>query len=595
MSAAVSDDATKPGEASTEPVSTATPGADAPVTPGSTEGPAAEATPPPADAPAQATEAEKPAATEPAATEPAVAQAAAATAVEPAAAEAPATEAPKAAETEASTDTVEAPASETKTEPQTETKAETKAETEAPAAEAAEAGAKKGDKAPEPGPKVIVQLAGATDVGRIREHNEDNFLLANLSTHARGDDVKSRVEIESEGLLFAVCDGMGGALAGEVASQMAVDVIHGIVQDGPSARDRDHFAQKLVASVQEAGARIFLAAKTNRDRHGMGTTSTVAGVHGTTLFVGQVGDSRAYLYRRGRLKQITKDQSLVSKLIEAGQLTEEQAESYEHAHIILQALGTADTVSVDLSYVDLRQGDTVMLCSDGLSGLATHEQIREILADERDPATACQKLIDAACDAGGHDNVTVIVARFEGELPEANDEDEGLGYQAYVLAESVEALVAGRASSSLKMPDLPPPGSDVKNARSLPPDLSLNGSIAALFEAIPGDDAGAAKKPAEKPGPRSTPEAPMSVPMQGGGNGMSWVIIAAVIIGVIIAVIMLARKPDPSTTQVRTITIDPTTLGDAAPVTTVDPSEPVAPTRLPAPAWDDGGAASDAR
>jgi protein phosphatase len=318
---------------------------------------------------------------------------------------------------------------------------------------------------------VRLRLAGLTDVGRIREHNEDNYLIADLTEYKRVlDEGTVTRAVGARGLLLTVCDGMGGAAAGEVASQMAVDVIHGIVQDGDAPADRDQFAQRLVASIQEAGARIFLAAKSNRERRGMGTTSTVSGVFGSTLFVGQVGDSRAYLLRGSHLRQVTRDQSLVSKLIEAGQLSESEAETYEHAHIILQALGTADTVSVDLSYVDLRKGDALMLCSDGLSGLATFEQIRDAMADVDDPYACCQKLIDLANEAGGHDNITVIVARFDGDLPDPSAEDDN-GYQPYVLLEPVEAIIAGHASTSMKVPDLPPPGSDVKHSLSLPPDM----------------------------------------------------------------------------------------------------------------------------
>jgi len=320
--------------------------------------------------------------------------------------------------------------------------------------------------------RVVIRLGGVTDVGRIREHNEDNYLITDLTARGRViDDQTSNHTVGPRGMLFAVCDGMGGAAAGEVASQMAVDVIHTIVQDAESPADRDRFAQRLVAAVQEAGARIFLAAKSNRERRGMGTTATVAGVHGSTLFVGQVGDSRAYLLRGGRLRQITRDQSLVSKLIDAGQLTEDEAETYEHAHIILQALGTADTVSVDLSYVDLCKGDVVMLCSDGLSGLATFEQIADAMASVEDPVGCCQRLIENANEAGGHDNITVITARFEGTLPDVAPEDLSVAYQPYVLLEPVESIIGASASTSMKLPDLPPPGSDVKHSLSMPPDM----------------------------------------------------------------------------------------------------------------------------
>jgi len=569
-----------PATAEATPATAEAPKAEAPAA----EAPAAEAPKAEPAAPAaEAAAAEAPAVEAPAAEAPAAAEtltetetpaAAATPAAETPAAEAPAAEAPKA---EAPAAEVEAPKAEAEAPktgaPATEAEA-AKTETEAPKAEAEPA-------VPEaPKPKVLVHLAGATDVGRIREHNEDNYLLADLTLQTRGDTVAGTFTLGDAGLLMAVCDGMGGALAGEIASQMASDVVHNIVQDGGAARDRDHFAQKLVASVQEAGARIFLAAKTNRDQHGMGTTSTVAGVFGTTLFVGQVGDSRAYLLRRGKLKQITKDQSLAAKLIEAGQLTEEQAETYEHAHIILQALGTADTVAVDLCYVDLRQGDVVMLCSDGLSGLASSAEIREAMATLNDPAAACQRLIDDANEAGGHDNITVIVARFEGDLPPCDDEDATVGYQPFVLSQSLEALVAGRAGTSLKIPDLPPPGADVKRAQSLPP--GVDDSIASLFD--PPSDSVDEKAPAKPKAPRATREREetLAVPMQQGSGVMGWVLVAGVIVGVLVAAYLMLKPAEPTSgPATRTVTVDPETR-----VTPV--AAPGAPVEAPpAPAWGD--------
>jgi protein phosphatase len=321
---------------------------------------------------------------------------------------------------------------------------------------------------------VRVRIFGRTDVGMIREHNEDNFLVADLSQRTRTLQPEVRTHVVGErGTLFAVCDGMGGAAAGEVASQMAVDTIYDLMQNTPVPTDRAQFAQRMVHAINEAGARIFLAAKANRAQRGMGTTATVAGVFGRTLFVGQVGDSRAYLVRKGRIKQITKDQSLVSKLIEAGQLTEAEAETYEHSHVILQALGTSDTVSVDLSYIDLCEGDTVLLCSDGLSGLVTAEQMREVLATIDDPMEACKRLTGLANEAGGHDNVTVIVARFDGDLPPPGPADEQFGYQPYVIAAPMDQAPAVRASGRIKGADAPPPGKDVKYAVSMrPPPMS---------------------------------------------------------------------------------------------------------------------------
>jgi len=225
---------------------------------------------------------------------------------------------------------------------------------------------------------------------------------------------------------------MGGAAAGEVASQLAVDIIYEKLSEGPPPKDHDELARRLVHAVEEAGVRIFNEARADRTRRGMGTTATVAALMDERLFVAQVGDSRAYVLREGKLVQISRDQSLVNQLIEAGQLTEEEAETFEHNNIILQALGTAESVQVDLTYVDLREGDTLMLCSDGLSGMIRTEEIREVLCTHSDPLAACKELTDRANNAGGHDNITVIVAKFDKGLPKLKSDDV-LAYQKYAL------------------------------------------------------------------------------------------------------------------------------------------------------------------
>ena len=214
---------------------------------------------------------------------------------------------------------------------------------------------------------------------------------------------------------------------------MAVDTLFETLRgDGP-ANDRDSFARRLVASVEEAGARIFSAAKQDRTRRGMGTTATVAGLIDKVLFVGQVGDSRCYILRNGRLSLITKDQSLVNQLIEAGQLTEDEAEAFEHSNIILQALGTTEQVAVDLTFVELRRGDRVLLCSDGLCGLVHDDAIREEMACVGPLPQLAERLVDLANAAGGHDNVTCIVADFDGQGLEPPAEGEVPFYQQYPL------------------------------------------------------------------------------------------------------------------------------------------------------------------
>jgi len=308
---------------------------------------------------------------------------------------------------------------------------------------------------------IAIELQGRTDVGREREHNEDNFLVADLSRGQRGgpESYGSSVVVGGHGLLLAVCDGMGGAAAGEVASQMAVDVIHQHVVSGlplEAPLDRDAIARRLVRAVEEAGFRIFEAARADRSRRGMGTTATAAALVDETLFLAQVGDSRAYVLRDEKLVQVTRDQSLVNQLIEAGQLTEEEAETFEHNNIILQALGTSDHVQVDLTYAELRAGDRLLLCSDGLSGMVRNEEIRKILFAAATPAEAAQVLIERANANGGHDNITVITAFFESGLKAPSPTDLPLVYRKYVLPEVEETqTMAGSglmaAAESLSM------------------------------------------------------------------------------------------------------------------------------------------------
>ena len=180
----------------------------------------------------------------------------------------------------------------------------------------------------DPKGELRVKLFARTDVGQVREHNEDNFLVADLTRRARGLlEANRATALGRQGALFAVCDGMGGAAAGEIASQLAVDIIFEQLVDGIGERPlgRDEIARKLVRAVEVAGYRIFQEAKADRSRRGMGTTVTAAALVDDHLFFAQVGDSRGYILRDGNLVQVTRDQSLVNQLIEAGQLTEEEA------------------------------------------------------------------------------------------------------------------------------------------------------------------------------------------------------------------------------------------------------------------------------
>jgi len=266
--------------------------------------------------------------------------------------------------------------------------------------------------------EVVVHVFGRTDVGRMREHNEDAFVVADLT---RGNatlqpEVRSHV-IGDRGTLFMVADGMGGAAAGEIASAMAIEAVLREASNALTAGDpptEEGFAMAIKRATSAANAEIHMFAVEHPEFRGMGTTATVAGVLGDSVYLAQVGDSRAYLVRGGVAQQITKDQSLMQRLIEAGELTVEEAEQSERRNIILQALGPEPAIKIDLTSQQLRRGDVLVLCSDGLSGQVKTDDIARTVTEESDLVTACKRLIDKANDAGGPDNITVIAARFEG-------------------------------------------------------------------------------------------------------------------------------------------------------------------------------------
>jgi serine/threonine protein phosphatase PrpC len=281
-------------------------------------------------------------------------------------------------------------------------------------------------------PDIQIEVFGKTDVGLIREHNEDNLLIADLGGALKESefDAPAKLKLGEHGALFLVCDGMGGAAAGEVASQMAVDAVFDSLRAG-EPQPRDGFARALRRAVETANDRIFQQSRDNQSERGMGTTCTAAALIDDTLVVAQIGDSRCYVFRQGNLGQVTKDQSLAWQLIEAGAMTAEDAKAFEHANIILQALGVQDRVDVVLSRVQLRRGDLVILCSDGLHGPVSDQEIKEILTAETDLQKAGEGLLQKALERDGPDNITVVLARFDGEGLVSPRLDEPVGFVAY--------------------------------------------------------------------------------------------------------------------------------------------------------------------
>jgi PPM family protein phosphatase len=309
---------------------------------------------------------------------------------------------------------------------------------------------------------VQVSVFGKTDLGRTREHNEDTFLVADLSTgNASLHPEVRRHEVGPRGSLFMVADGMGGAAAGELASAMAADLIYRhlatawVTDDDASA---DRFAFRMKEAVELANQKIYTYAREHPEVRGMGTTVTAAGINGGELYLAQIGDSRAYLVRNSEAIQLTKDQSLMQRLVDAGELTEEEAEQSERRNIILQALGPDPRVKVDLTRQSLRRGDTLIICSDGLSGLVKREEFPGMVAEHPELSDLCGALIDLANERGGPDNITVVAAHFEGDgLPEPNA-SEDVRYAIYHLADGdaeEEPTTVPTASAAVAAPPAP--------------------------------------------------------------------------------------------------------------------------------------------
>lgn len=227
-----------------------------------------------------------------------------------------------------------------------------------------------------------------TDVGRIRPQNEDSLITREP--------------------LFAVADGMGGHEAGEVASEIAIETL---AAQAPQTAD----ARALGRAVMSANRAVIRAAEDGRGKPGMGTTMTAAILEGTKLVVAQVGDSRAYLLHGGRLSQITRDHSLMADLIEAGQITEEEARWHPQRSVITRALGSDPEMIPDLFDIQLDEGDRILLCSDGLSGMVYNEELEQILNAHEDPQECADALIEAANTNGGHDNITAVIIDVTGQ------------------------------------------------------------------------------------------------------------------------------------------------------------------------------------
>lgn len=228
-------------------------------------------------------------------------------------------------------------------------------------------------------------IAGArTDVGRLRENNQDAYLVAEP--------------------LYGIADGMGGHAAGDVAAQTAVSTVRSLLESNPPKGPDD-----LARYLEKANASVWRKATEDADLQGMGTTFTLIHIDGDTAALGHVGDSRAYMFREGRLRQITKDHTLVQRMVDEGRIRAEEAAHHPQRNVISRALGIDNEIEVDVSTVALHAGDRLLICSDGLTSMLSDERIASMLQGDLDPDALAERMITAANEAGGEDNITVVI------------------------------------------------------------------------------------------------------------------------------------------------------------------------------------------
>ena len=287
---------------------------------------------------------------------------------------------------------------------------------------------------------LIVEIHATSHVGRVRKGNEDNYLLLHISdskawtgSQDAGEfTVESqKLEIDDKGVVLAVSDGMGGALAGEVASKMAVETIsQRFLDDDPErTASPENSGESLIGRLYDAtvyaNALIHRQGRSDPQYNGMGATFTGIGITPQAVDLVQVGDSRAYLVRKGRIYQITKDQSLVQQLIDAGQIKPEEAETHTLKNVILQALGAQNEIYPVAARLLPQREDVLLVCSDGLSNKIGGADMQKIISKNLGQLdAACSELVKVANERGGEDNISLILARLSGDgLPEPNEDE----------------------------------------------------------------------------------------------------------------------------------------------------------------------------
>jgi len=332
-----------------------------------------------------------------------------------------------------------------------------------------------------------MHVSAVTDVGRARVNNEDAFTIRDLATGEKIEEsgAQQAIDVLDHGVLLALSDGMGGAEAGEVASALVLESLHAALASGAPAKGA--IDEQLEAAVLRANQQVLEAAR-SENRRGMGATLTALFVRGDEAYIAEVGDSRAYLLRNGRLRQITRDQSLVQLLVDQGVMSPEEARTSTNKNVILQAVGLSSDVRVAIARLRLRRGDRVLLCSDGVSNAISDAELLQIVA-QSDPRNACQTMIALANDRGGDDNQTAIVADLVGDGLPLPDEFE-------TVTETYEVLQAFEVGTSSS--EEPP-----RRRRATTPDRP---AMAANAELAEGEAEPAKVAPARAPTPTPEPE-----------------------------------------------------------------------------------------
>ena len=275
--------------------------------------------------------------------------------------------------------------------------------------------------------KTSIEVFAQTDVGMMREGNEDSYLV-DQTTSADSDALASVQHLSTEhGMILMISDGIGGAAAGEVASLLAVESVRDATQwDG--LKDKIALRKMVYDAVQKANDIIVAKAAEHPRLRGMGATATVAGIFRDVLVIAQVGDSRGYVIRGNEVVQVTKDQTFVRTLVDAGNITEEEAKTHPRRHILLQALAQKE-IEIPMTELQLRRGDVLLLCSDGLSGLVGKEDMVKAVSSSSSLNGAAGTLVNLANDRGGPDNITLILARCVGEGFAPAQEKEQITFQ----------------------------------------------------------------------------------------------------------------------------------------------------------------------